>query len=60
MGSRKSPRWAILQPHGLGRGLWQAVSVWEEVRAGKGTDRGGQGGATVASVLVRPSSPLTS
>lgn len=60
MGSQKSLRWAILQPHGLGGGLWQAVSVWKEVQAGKGTDGGGQSRATVASLPVQPSSALIS
>ena len=37
-----------------------AGGVWEEVRAGKGTDGGGQSRARVASLPVQPSSALTS
>ena len=35
MGSWKSLGWLILQPRDLGRGLWQAASVWEAVRVGR-------------------------
>ena len=66
-GSQKSLHWAILRHCGLGRGLWQVVSM-EWVQVGKGATGGGKNRATVArrkdfcgkSLLVQPSSPLTS
>lgn len=66
-GSQKPLDWATLRHCGLGRGLWQVVSV-EGVQVGKGTIGGGKNRATVArrkdlcdqSLLVQPSSPLTS